>query len=404
MKPLLKAEEYHRYPILYVDDESMALETFRTQFRDDFTVYTCQDGLEAQDLMGKHDIAVVLADQRMPRFSGTELLTQIKKQHPQTIRMLITAYSDMDVVVEAINAGNVYRYLNKPYEEDDLRNTIRQGIETYYLIKERERLEAEKIELLQRMERSNRLAAIGTLASGMAHEINNPLTAVSAFLQMIPNKRRESPRDEEYWDEFYKKVCEEMDRIHNLISRMLRYSRFSAHEEYSFQETDLNELLGGMVTLLKHEAGKKENTLKKEFDPTLPKGKMDSERMKQVFMNLLLNAIQATEKGSIALRTALVRDPDGGSMLEIAVSDTGVGISDKDLSHLFDPFFTTKYHEGSGLGLLTCHQIVEAHRGYIDVKSQPGLGATFTVKIPLDPAEHDRRNLERRNEAESTSN
>ena len=402
MKPLLEAGEYRRYPILYVDDEPLALETFKAQFRNEFTVHTSSNGLEAQNLLNQHDIAVVLADQRMPQTSGTELLTQIKEQHPKTVRMLITAYSDMDVVVEAINAGNVYRYLTKPYEEDDLRNTIRQGIETFYLIGERERLEAEKFELLQRMERSNRLAAIGTLAAGMAHEINNPLTAVSAFLQMMPDKRREATHDAEYWDEFYKKVCEEMDRIHHLISRMLRYSRFSAKEEYNLEETDLNELLDGMITLLNPEAKKKGNTFIKEFDSALPIGKMDAERMKQVFMNLVLNAIQATEKGTITLRTRETHDKTGGSMLEVTVSDNGSGISEEDLPHLFDPFFTTKHHEGSGLGLLTCHQITETHRGYIEVESQPGLGATFTVRIPLDPAGYDRRNLERRNETEET--
>ncbi|HUK55126.1 MAG TPA: ATP-binding protein [Nitrospiria bacterium] len=403
MKPLLRTEEYLRFPILYVDDEPLALETFRLQFKEDFTIHTSQNGEDAQRILRENEIAVILTDQRMPQTTGVELLKQVKEHHPDTVRMLMTAYSDMDVVIEAINEGNVYRYVTKPYNEDDLRNTIRQGIDTYYLIRERERLEAEKIETAKRMARANRLSAVGTLAAGMAHEINNPLTAVSAFLQMLPQKYDESSRDREYWDQFYRRVCEELDRIHNLITRMLRYSRFTGQEEYNFQETHLNELLEDMVALLVPEAKKKLNVFKKDFDPALPTGWMDQERMKQVFMNLLLNAIQATERGTITVRSRRVSQGSDRTALEVAVIDTGSGIAEEHLPKLFDPFFTTKHHEGSGLGLLTCHQIIEAHRGYIDVQSQPGKGSTFTVVIPLNPQEHDRRVSDRRNEPDEVS-
>jgi signal transduction histidine kinase len=398
MNPLLSQEGFRRYPVLYVDDEPLALETFRLQFKEDFTVHTAQNGEEAMRILQENEIAVILTDQRMPRLSGVELLKQVKVHHPDTVRMLITAYSDMDVVIEAINEGNVYRYLAKPYNEDDLRNAIRQGIETFYLIRERERLEAEKIETAKRMARANRLSAVGTLAAGMAHEINNPLTAVSAFLQMLPQKYNEKSKDKEYWEQFYRRVCEELDRIHHLITRMLRYSRFTGQDEYHFQETHLNELLDDMVALLVPEAKKKLNVLKKDFDPDLPTAWMDQERMKQVFMNLLLNAIQATDRGTITVRSRRATHGNNGMALEVAVIDTGAGIEEEHLPKLFDPFFTTKHHEGSGLGLLTCHQIIEAHRGYIDVQSQPGKGAAFTVVIPLNPQEHNRRLGERRKE------
>jgi len=403
MKPLLSQEDFRRYPVLYVDDEPLALETFRLQFKEDFAVHTAQNGEEAMRILQENEIAVILTDQRMPRLSGVELLKQVKVHHPDTVRMLITAYSDMDVVIEAINEGNVYRYLAKPYNEDDLRNAIRQGIETFYLIRERERLEAEKIETAKRMARANRLSAVGTLAAGMAHEINNPLTAVSAFLQMLPQKYNEKSKDKEYWEQFYRRVCEELDRIHHLITRMLRYSRFTGQDEYHFQETHLNELLDDMVALLVPEAKKKLNVLKKDFDPDLPTAWMDQERMKQVFMNLLLNAIQATDRGTITVRSRRATPGNNGMALEVAVIDTGSGIEEEHLPKLFDPFFTTKHHEGSGLGLLTCHQIIEAHRGYIDVQSHPGKGAAFTVVIPLNPQDHNRRLGERRKEPDAAT-
>ena len=401
MKPILQVGEYRNYPILYVDDEPLALETFLAQFRDDFTIFTAQNGEGAQKILREKEIAVVITDQRMPRMSGVELLSRVKESRPETVRMLITAYSDMDVVIQAINAGSVYRYIAKPYNEDELKSIIRQGIETYYLIRERDRLEAEKLETTKRMARANRLSAVGTLAAGMAHEINNPLTAVSAFLQMIPGKLKESPGDEDYWDNFYRQVCNELQRIQQLITRMLRYSRFTGKEEYAFQDTNVNELLDDMVTLLGPQAKQKDNRFEKELDPALPLAQMDPERMKQVFMNLVLNAIQSTERGTITIRSRQVSDGTGGKSLEVSVRDTGHGIPEEDIPKLFDPFFTARNQEGSGLGLLTCHQIVEAHRGYINVESQLGKGATFILHLPLDPKEQNRRRTERRKESGS---
>ncbi|HEY4485786.1 MAG TPA: ATP-binding protein [Nitrospiria bacterium] len=403
MKRLLQPEAYRQYPVLYVDDEPMALETFQAQFRDEFSIHTASDAEAALAVLGGHPVAVILSDQRMPGMGGVDLLGRVKQLYPDTVRMLITAYSDMDVVIEAINRGSVYRYLTKPFNEEDLRNTIRQGIETYYLIHERERLEAEKLETAKRMERANRLAAVGTLAAGMAHEINNPLTAVSAFLQMLPQKFQEEQGDKEYWELFYQKVCQELDRIQTMISRMLRYSRFTGKDEYTFHETKLNDILEDMLTLLNPEARKKTNVFKKELAADLPSAILDSDRIRQVFMNLILNAIQATDHGTITVRSALVRDPNAEDSIKIDVCDTGGGIEQEHLPKLFDPFFTTKHHEGSGLGLLTCHQIVDAHRGHIDVRSEPGKGATFSVFVPLDPASRDRRRLERRKESDGLS-
>lgn len=392
MKPLLSHDEYRKYPLLYVDDEPMALETFRAQFEEDFTIYTAQNGDEALGILQEKNVSVLLADQRMPGISGVELLSRVKAVHPETIRMLITAYTDMEVVIGAINSGNIYRYISKPYSEDEVRHIIRQGIETIYLIRERNRLEAEKAENTKLIARANRLSAVGTLAAGMAHEINNPLTAVSAFLQMLPLKLKDKKRDEEFFDPFYQTVCEELGRIQKLITRLLRYSRYGEQEEYQFKKTRLNELLEDMVLLLTPEAKKRCNEIKLNLDQNLPTSFVDQDRIKQVFMNLLLNAIQATEKGTITLVSRSIKGKDGKMFLKVSFQDTGSGISKENIQKLFDPFFTTKHHEGSGLGLLTCHHIVEAHGGIIDVQSEPEKGAKFSVHLPINPRSRDLRN------------
>ncbi|HXC62023.1 MAG TPA: ATP-binding protein [Nitrospiria bacterium] len=394
---MIEGLDYKKYPALYVDDEEMALETFKAQFRRDFTIHTALSGEEALRILSQQPIALIITDQRMPQMGGVALLEEVTKQYPNTIRMLMTAYSDMDIVIAAINKGQVYRYFPKPYNEDELRESIKEGLERYYLIRERERLYAEKIELIKRMERTNRLTAVGTLAAGMAHEINNPLVAINTFLQMVPQKYAEEEMDKEFWEHFHKVVISEVDRIRNLIGRLLKYSRFSEKEELHLEETDINQILQDMATFLDNEAKRKGLTIQQDLTSGMPTALLDRERMKQVFLNILLNAIQATFRGYIRIKSACIEE-DGEKFLQIAISDTGIGISEEELQKLFNPFFTTKQRGGSGLGLITCHQIVDEHRGTIDVQTEVGKGSTFIVTLPLDLRRYNRRRIERRRE------
>jgi signal transduction histidine kinase len=396
---MIEGLDYKKHPILFVDDEEMALETFKAQFKRDFTIHTALGGQKALETLSQQPMALILSDQRMPQMGGVALLEQVSKLYPDTIRMLITAYTDMEVVIEAINKGHVYRYFPKPYNEDELRLSIKEGIERYYLIRERDRLYAEKIELIKRVERTNRLTAVGTLAAGMAHEINNPLVAINTFLQMVPQKYKEPETDNEFWEHFYQVVLSEVERIRNLLSRLLKYSRFSEKEELHLEETDINQVLKDMITFLENEAKRKNLSIQQDLEIGMPPAMVDRERIKQVFLNILLNAIQATFRGYIRVKSACIEE-DGEKFLRISVRDTGTGIGEEDLQKLFNPFFTTKQPGGSGLGLVTCHQIVDEHRGTIDVQTEVGKGSTFIVTLPLDPRRYDRRRAERRKDEE----
>jgi signal transduction histidine kinase len=391
---MLKDIAYKGYPILYVDDEELALQSFKIQYCNDFAIYTAQSSDEADQILNTEDIAVIITDQRMPKVTGVELLKQVAVTHPDVVRILMTAYTDLDVVVQAINDGNVYRYISKPYNEDEVRGTIRQAIERYYLVKERERLYAEKMETMRKIARANRLSAMGVMAAGMAHEINNPLVAISTFLQMLPRKYAESSKDKEYWEELYGVAIREVERIRQLVQQLLSYSKITQSEK--FEPVSINEILQEMVVFIENEAKKKGIHIKREFGADLPIGLMDRNRMKQVFLNILLNAVQATERaGAIIVTTRYIVEDEDSRFLQVAISDTGPGISQKNLEKLFTPFFTTKESEGSGLGLMTSHHIVDEHRGTIDVKSELGKGTTFTVQIPLDPHRYNRRKSDR---------
>jgi two-component system probable response regulator PhcQ len=383
--------DYKAYPILYVDDEPYALETLLRQFKREFTILTAPSGAAGLEILAQRDVALVLSDQRMPDMTGTQFLAQVRAQHPDTVRMLLTAYSDLESVVDAINVGNVSRYLSKPYDEREVQMAFRDGIERYVLVRQRDQFHAEKMEALKRVERANRLSAVGTLAAGLAHEINNPLVPISTFLQMLPAKRRDTQEDPEYWNTLYQVTVKEVDRIRGLVRQLLTYAKFTGESEPTFVPSDLNALLTHMAAFLGSQARTGRVTIDVAADEALGPVHMDAERMKQVFVNLMLNAIQAMPSGgtlTVSSRATTVRTIPH---VEVRVSDTGVGIPEDHIAKLFTPFFTTKGHEGSGLGLLTCYQVVDEHRGAISVESSVGCGTTFIVSLPVDPRAVSRR-------------
>jgi signal transduction histidine kinase len=392
---MIEGLNYTAYPILFVDDEQLACEVFKAQFSDRFTVYTAASGMEALEVVDHHEIAVVISDQRMPEMSGNMLLAHIREARPDTVRMIITAYADIEAAIEAINRGEVYRYVGKPYDETELCDILQQGIERYFLIKERERLTAEKIESMRKVARANRLSAVGTLAAGVAHEINNPLVAISTFMQMAPERRKLD--DREFWDDLYQIAIREVNRIRDLVAELLAFSKFSGEGGLALQEVTVNGLIQEMVKFIDPEARKKNVKIKTALAASLPAVQWDPDRIKQVLLNLLLNALQATgQGGTITVTTEHVKESAKDQFVRVAVADTGVGISSEHLEKLFSPFFTTKGREGSGLGLMTCHYIVDQHRGSIDVESQLGVGTAFRLNLPIDPRTYDRRHAERK--------
>jgi len=224
--------------------------------------------------------------------------------------------------------------------------------------------------------RADRLASLGTLTAGLAHEIRNPLVAIKTFTQLLP----ERIDDEEFRNHFLQIASDEVNRISSLINELLEFARPS---KPNFEPEDLNAILDGMILLVSTESKKKHIQVVKEYGTDLPQIQIDREQMKQVFLNILLNAIDATpEEGMIIVRTRSFTKPNGERFIQIEFKDNGCGIPKENLEEIFTPFFTTK-SKGSGLGLPISNQIVQDHKGYIDVESEPGKGTSFFVNLPL---------------------
>jgi signal transduction histidine kinase len=230
--------------------------------------------------------------------------------------------------------------------------------------------------------RADRLGTLGTLAAGLAHEINNPLVSIHTFMSMAPSKRSEA--DSEFWGSYHELACQEVDRIRRLVDTMRRLGRGSGSTSGKADPrvtVDLGDLLREVVRLLEREASKAEVKLSVDEAPDLPKIVAIRDHIQQVFMNILVNAIHASPKGA-EVRAKIFPDAAGDAVC-FEVTDAGCGISDADLERIFDPFFTTKGPDhGTGLGLMICHRLVVDHQGEIEVTSTPGVGSTFLVRLP----------------------
>ncbi|OGL41918.1 MAG: hypothetical protein A3C43_12230 [Candidatus Schekmanbacteria bacterium RIFCSPHIGHO2_02_FULL_38_11] len=244
------------------------------------------------------------------------------------------------------------------------------------------------------MQRADRLASLGTLTAGLAHEIRNPLVSIKTFLQLLPERFD----DKEFRTNFLNLTVEEVERISRLLSELLDFAKPS---KPNLNEEDINEVIEKIALLVNNQAKKKNISINKNYNTDLPKILMDREQMKQVFLNTIMNAIHATSEGGEIFITTRYYE-DRVDIIQVEISDTGEGIPEKDIENIFTPFFTTK-HTGTGLGLSISHQIVQEHRGTINVKSQTGKGSSFFINLPVNPRRYERRRAIERHEKQNIS-
>jgi two-component system NtrC family sensor kinase len=231
------------------------------------------------------------------------------------------------------------------------------------------------------MRRADRLAALGMLIASLAHEIRNPLVSIKTFTQLLP----ERIEDEEFRNYFLNVASSEIDRLTSLINELLGFARPS---EPNLQGENVNEIIERIGFLIGNEARKKNVQIIKNYANDLPLILVDAEQIKQVLLNILLNAIQAIPgEGQIWIETRVVsvaRDGDASPFVQIEIRDTGVGIPKENFERIFDPFFSTR-PEGNGLGMAISNQIIHEHGGFIDLESEVGKGTSFRVHLPLKP-------------------
>jgi len=226
--------------------------------------------------------------------------------------------------------------------------------------------------LQDEIRRKEKLAAIGGLAAGVAHEIRNPLSSIKGIASYFKSKYDENSDDKEAASV----MIQEVDRLNRVISELLEFARPT---QLNLKSTDVNDLLEHSVRLIQQEAATKGITIKLNLSQKRLVADIDSDRFSQCLLNLYLNALQVMDTGGqLTIENSITE----GNSIKIEIKDTGSGIKTEDLNKIFDPYFTTKA-KGTGLGLAIVHKIIEAHNGQIKIRSVPGQGTVFTIVIPV---------------------
>src|SRR2546426_4114484 len=189
--------DYKKFAILYVDDEEKSLKYFARAFQEQFRILTAPNAQEGLKVLEQHkdEIGLLMTDQRMPGEKGVWLLERARQLRPHVIRILATAYSDMDAAVAAVNTGAIYKYVSKPWDPPQLETTLKRGLEFFIVQRERDQLLKEKMSVLHNMMIADRIVSLGLLAAGLGHHIRNSLVAVKTCLHLVPNKLKEENLD-----------------------------------------------------------------------------------------------------------------------------------------------------------------------------------------------------------------
>lgn len=389
--------------ILYVDDEQNNLIVFRSSFRRHYDIYTATTASEGLKIVDENDISIIITDQRMPGMTGIEFLKNLPEDL-LAIRMILTGFSDVSAIIDAINSGKVYRYITKPWNKDELKVTIDNAFEALSLKKNNQKLVAELQEVNEQLEQKvmDRTAELekafeaineqkkeledlnatkDKFFSIVAHDLRSPVSALAGFSQMLANNgNRLSPEKiTAYSEELNKSARNTLSLIENLLTwASTQMNKVDHNPEHINTETVIDQTIAQLATV----AESKKISLEKDLVANLNVF-ADKDHFNLVLRNLISNAIKFTnEGGKITISTKLI----DSEKAEISVADTGVGMSMEKLTNLFsigDAQSTkgTAGEKGTGLGLILCKEFIEKNGGKIEVASLKGMGTTFTITL-----------------------
>ena len=380
-----------RHTILIVDDEPDVVMSVKDLLRLEHRVVGAQSATEGMRILAQEEVHVVMTDQRMPNITGVEFLHTIRGQYPEAIRLLITGYADIRSVIDAINQGHVFRYINKPWDPDELLSITREAVTRYDLILERNRL----VEALQRqnaeLEASNaQLKHMSALQESFihvaSHELRTPLTLLLGMTSLTLREASTPPLSR--WLHYIQSAAERLQRLVEQLTQKLAASQFDVPLQR--QPVDLAALLNTAADTVRPFIEQRRQVLVLELAAELGALPLEQDKILDAVDSLLMNAIKFTpDQGRITLaarRTA--------TSVEIRVSDTGVGIPAEHFPLLFRPFYTGldfQHHSsghfqfgkrGIGLGLSVARHFVEMHGGTLQVQSEVDRGSTFLITLP----------------------
>ncbi|MBL4716443.1 MAG: hybrid sensor histidine kinase/response regulator [Bacteroidetes bacterium] len=377
------------YTILVADDERSNLQLILNYLEEadqDYAVISAPNGMVACKLATEKKPDIILMDWIMPGMSGIEAVEYLKKQEEtkDIPIVMVTAQTSSEELKKGLETGAM-DYIKKPVDKVELLARVRSAIELY---ESYNKIKAQQIEIAKAKEQIEKYAAeledrnqeLREFTSIASHDLKEPLRKVITYSSRLKDILGQT-EDEKVTD-YLEKLVETGARMQSLIEDLLKYSTVSIKKE-PFEDTDLEKVLKDVVSDL--EVRIKESGAQVEVDDNLPKIKADQTQMRQLFQNLISNALKFQNKGNVP-KVSVNSQIVNKEFIEIKVNDNGVGFDEKYLDRIFKPFqrlHSPKDYEGTGIGTAICYKIVSRHGGEITATSTPGEGSSFIIRIPV---------------------
>jgi two-component system probable response regulator PhcQ len=385
--------DYKKFAILYVDDEEKSLKYFTRAFGEEFRIFTAMTAEDGFRLLEQHadEIGLLLTDQRMPGEKGVWLLERARHLRPRIVRILVTAYTDTDAMITAVNSGAISKFVTKPWDPPQFELNLRQALEFFMVQAERDQLLLEKMSVLRNMMIADRIVSLGLLAAGLSHHIRNSLVAVKTFLDLAPSKMAEEKadmnglRNPDFWKDYHQNVQSQIGKINSLLSDLRTSADSNAATQFA-DEVSLSQAVGAALEMFKEQFAARKIDIENEIPDLLPVLHVDKSKFYRLFELLLKDELAMLPANSKISFAAELQNVGTKPEIVLRISDNGPGLPQEALSVIFDPFVVSGSTPSEyGINLLACFFIVHHHGGKIEAKNQPGRGNLFTLRLPLQP-------------------
>jgi signal transduction histidine kinase len=385
-----------RPKVLFVDDEQPILNTLKRIFKnEELDSYFADSAETALKILEENEINILVVDYRMPEVDGLSLLKLVKDKYPEVMRIILTGYPDLSMLLDAVNEVGIFRVLLKPWRNEELKHAINQALEYQHLQRENRALmelttkqnrelremnsklldlveekTREWLDIKEKLIQMDKLSILGFMTSVVAHELNNPLTVILAITEMSLKELDE--RSEIYKN--LKEIDSAATRCREIVNRYLKFTRSSRNEEMT--PLSIRDVINNAISMMKPLLTKKSIDITTEIEET-PMIYGNFNRLLQVFLNLIRNSMDSMDEGGkISIKVG--RDKNN---IIITIADTGKGIPETIRDKIFMPFFTTK-DNGTGLGLSIVDGILKDHGGKIKLNNSGNQGTIFTINLP----------------------
>jgi len=390
----MKAQKYN---ILYIDDEPNNLVVFKNSFFRYYNILTAESGEKGLCLLEENEIHMVITDQKMPGMTGVQFLEKVVEKYPNILRMIITAYSDIEVIIQAINKCGIYQYVMKPWDSHELKINIDNALKNYQLTHDNEMLlkqlrvsnETLEVKVLERTEelkgKNLELEEINSIKDKMftSHDMRDPMVSLAVLLEVL-SKANQNLTEEKIEDYLLKVQSYVRDSL-DLLNNLLQWSKARVEErDPELEEINIHEVIKRNIEMFRIPA----NLKKIELLPYANTEELfvigDEQMLNLILRNLLSNAIKFSSANcKVSIKVLPEKDH-----VKVSVKDTGIGISEEIKTTLFENGYSrsrrgTAQEKGAGLGLNLCKEFIEKLNGLLSVESKEGIGSEITFTVPL---------------------